>query len=103
TDYPDCLELIRAKVKPNRLAKAGRNATADDRARHWWLYGRWTPALAQAIVTLPRVLVATQTSETWAPVFLPNGYIYSHKTLVFATQHAAAFAALQSSFHHAWR
>ena len=102
-DYPDCLELIRAKVKPERQAKAGRNATADGRARHWWLYGRWTPALARAIAELPRLLVVTQTSETWAPVFLPNGYVYSHKTVVFATSNSVAFVIMQSSFHHAWR
>lgn len=97
-DYPDLLAIVRQKVKPER-----EQVNREQRRIRWWQYGDRQPSLYRAIAGLRRTLVVTQTSETWAPVFLPTSYVYSHKTIVLATSSDAVFAILQSSLHQLWR
>ncbi len=48
-EHRRCLELVRARVKPERDRLAGRNSIGDRRSRHWWQFGSYAPALYQAI------------------------------------------------------
>ena len=47
--YPDCMAIVREKVKPERDKLAFGDATARDRARRWWQFGRPTINLYSAI------------------------------------------------------
>lgn len=97
-DFPDCLDIVRATVKPERdLVKR------PQYRNRWWLYAERQPKLQRAIRSFNRVLVCTQTSETWAPVFVSTGTIFSHKTVVFVTDAEGPFACLQSAVHQIWR
>ncbi len=100
-DYPDCLEIVRTKVKPERARLATGDATARDRARRWWQFARPTRELYATIAGLERVLVRTQTSRTQMSAFVPNGQVYGHKLIVFAADEDL-FAVLDSSFHYHW-
>ncbi len=100
--YPDCIQIVRELVKPERDKLAGGDATARDRAKRWWQFARPTVALSDIIANLKRVLVRAQVSDTQAFVFVPNGLVYSHKVIVFAMDDDYHFALLQSDVHEVW-
>ncbi len=95
-DYPDCLAIVRERVYEWRQGRKGRYA------RIWWQFGRRQERLYEAIAPLERVLVVAQTSRTLAFTFVPKGWVYSHKVIVFAFDLDAIFAILQSVFHELW-
>ncbi|MGI8961793.1 MAG: Eco57I restriction-modification methylase domain-containing protein [Bryobacteraceae bacterium] len=96
TDYPDCLDSVRAKVKPER-EKKNRKVYRE----RWWHYAEKRPELYATIADLDRVLVRTQTSRTQMSAFVPNGQVYGHKLIVFVADDDL-FAALDCSFHYHW-
>jgi len=96
--YHDCMEIVIKQVKPQREA-----VTYSKNAReNWWRFERVRPALYGKIKALKKVLVKAQVSSTWAWVFIPNGWVYDAKLLVFAIEAYAGFTVLQSSFHWEW-
>lgn len=100
--YPDCIEIVRRLVRPERVHLDGRNPTANDRARHWWRYGRRADALYHAIEGMSRVLAITQTSRLQLPALLPTGIVYAHKLVIFAWDGLGSLALLSSELHRAW-
>ncbi len=101
-DYPDCLRIVEARVKPERDRLWEGDATARDRARRWWQFARPTMALYATIAGLERVLVRTQTSRTQVSCFVPNGWVYGHKLIVFGRGGFDFFAVVDSSLHYHW-
>ena len=96
-DYPDCYEIVKARVYPVR-----KDVNREAHRKYWWHYGDKRPALYAAISSLKRVLVVAQTSKTLAFSFVPNGIVYSHAVIVFATEKEQDFAVMQSAFHIGW-
>ena len=84
----------------------------------WWQYADKRPALYHALgrgdvfarhpkgwkafPPLQRVLVIARVSKHGTFSFVPNRYIMSEATCVFASEDAAVFGLLQSSVHQAW-
>jgi hypothetical protein len=97
-DFPDCLEIVRTKVKPERE----RNNRAVYRDR-WWQYAEKRPELYATIEGQERVLVTAQTSNKWAPAFEPTGIVYSHTIVVFPCSDAWHYTVMQSVLHEHWR
>ena len=54
--WPDLIKIVEERVKPERM-KLGDNVDATRPKTEWWLWGRYTPALYNAIRGLDRVLV----------------------------------------------
>ncbi len=94
--YPDCMDIIKTKVYPERKSKEG------SYAKLWWQYGRRQERLYEAIAPLKQVLIRSRVSSTHAPVFVPVGWIYSEATIVFAFDDYFRFAVIQSSSHECW-
>ncbi len=92
--YPDCMAIVREKVKPFR----DRNNRALYRER-WWQYGEVRPGLRGAIKGLDRVLVIALVSKTVAPAFVSNGIVFAHKLGVFVYDKDEHFGLLSSGFH----
>lgn len=101
-EYPDCIEIVRRLVKPERDRLNGRNPTATDRARRWWRYGRRADALYEAIRGMSRVIAITQTSKTMLPVFIEMPCIASHTVIVFARDDWGSLGLLSSNIHREW-
>jgi len=95
--YPDLLNIVLEKVKPQRD-----NVNRDRYRTRWWQYAEICPGLYAATATLERVLVRAQTSETHALCFVPNGFVYAMMCVVFAFDDYYHFALLQSNIHEAW-
>jgi len=100
--YPIPFTRVRERVKPERAKLRGRNATADDRAKNWWKYGRRSPAMRKAIASLSEVLVIARVSKTVMPLRVPTGQVFHEKVVVFASDSYALQGFLSSSFHQLW-
>lgn len=97
SDYPDCLEIVREKVKPER-EKNNRKVYRD----YWWQYGEKRPALYNAITNQKRVLVLCIVTQYFAPAFCPTGWVYAHRCCVFSLKNWYEYAILQSTIHECW-
>jgi len=97
-DWPDLLDIVERKVKPERLAQKDEYGK-----RYWWRFLRTRPEMRAASRGLARVIVAgSQASTQYALAFLPQGIVYSSNLSVIAFETYAAFAALQSRVHEEW-
>lgn len=115
--YGQPFQQIYRDVLPVRQ-RLGGNPTAEGRKKFWWRYGRDAKALYHALgrgdvfarhpkawkafPPLQRVLVIARVSKHGTFSFVPNRYIMSEATCVFASEDAAVFGLLQSSVHQAW-
>ena len=94
---PDLIQIVRERVKPERdRIRRERNR------RRWWIYAETRPGLYSAIRQLRRVLIRAIHSEFHFLSFVPNNWVYSHATVVFAYDDYFHFALLHSNVHEAW-
>lgn len=102
-DYPDCLAIVREKVKPER-DKLGlkKDSSAQGYAKLWWQYARKGKELYEAIEGRDRFLIRARVSNINSISFAPTGIIASDATVVFVFDDYAEFAILQSGFHTQW-
>lgn len=100
-DYPDCLRIIEAKVKPERTR---RKSTGEFALRYplydrWWQYADKRPALYSTLASLDVTLLKTQVSPTWAFAIGRSRAVFDQKIVVLCNN---PFGLLQSSIHWAW-
>jgi hypothetical protein len=102
--YKDCFRIVEGKVKPERTRKddTGNFALRYPLYERWWQYADKRPSLYSTIADLPKLLVRTQTSRTQVSAFVPNGWVYGHKLVVFAPQSYGFFAVVDSNIHFVW-
>lgn len=98
--YPDCFEVVIAKVKPERAGKQGQ--PYETARRYWWQHLAQRKGLYRAIEPLDRVLAVSRHSNTVQPVFVPTGQVLSEATAVFAYDDDFHFGVLTSGFHYRW-
>ena len=102
-EWPDLIDIVEWKVKPDRAKQNQKTADGRRRATRWWLWGRYTPALFKAVETCDRVLVIPSSATKYLNfAFLPSDMVFSHKLIVFPLQNFAHFASLQSQTHLYW-
>ncbi len=103
SDYPDCLAIVRQKVKPER-DKLGlkSDASAKGYAKYWWLYGRRALELYKEISGMKQVLVIPETTKFCTFSLCPTSIVFSHMTKVIALETLDKFALLASTFHEVW-
>ncbi len=96
-DYPDCFEIVKRTVKPERdLVKR-----AIYRER-WWNYAERQTSLYQAVARMPRVLAAAQTSKYTSISIIPASLIFSNTVIVILFADDGTFGLLSSSIHSTW-
>ncbi len=101
-DYPDCLDIVLQRAKPERVRLAGGDATARETARRWWQFKRPTLALYEAVAALERYLVHPLTSKHNSFAFFGSGIVPSHMTVVLALSRMGDYAVVQSDLHWQW-
>jgi hypothetical protein len=102
-DYPDCLKIVKEKVKPER-DKLGlkSDSSAKGYAKLWWLYGRRSKELYSTIAGMERVLLRAQVSKTHAPIFATPNQVFSMMCIVFPLSEWFHFSVLQTTLHEIW-
>jgi len=95
--WPDLMDIVEHKVKPERLAQNDRYGREC-----WWRFLRTRPEMRQAIAPLDRVLAISRVTEHIGFVFLATDQVYSDRLCVIALASKSAFACLQSRAHEVW-
>ncbi len=95
--YPDCMAIVREKVKPERKKNAAKKVR-----ELWWRFKRTAPNLQQAIADLPSVLVLSRVTHHLAFVEVSANRVFAERLYVFAHSVGPRFALLQSGIHESW-
>lgn len=97
-DWPDLIEIIGRRVKPERDKQ-----TRPALKTRWWQYAEKRPGLYRKIQTLDYVFVnSSKAAPQYAIGRLRKGLVYSQNLNVFAFGTFAGFCAIQSSAHELW-
>lgn len=97
--YPECLAVVRQRVKPQR------DLLPDYKRRvreEWWKFEYVGASLYRTIQGLRRVIAIARISRTAQPVFVPTGLVFNEKTVVFPHADDSYFGLLSSCVHYAW-
>jgi hypothetical protein len=68
----------------------------------WWVFARERPALRSAISDLSRLLVKSQSSDTWAFAFIDSIILPDQTIVAFPLDDYGYFAVMQSTIHFYW-
>ena len=100
--WPDLLEIVREKVKPER-EKLRTSSSAESRRQKWWQFAGRSPNLYAAIAPLERCLVTARVTQAPAASRFNRRIEYSASSLrLRASISDTAFAVLQSRVHEPW-
>ena len=102
SDYPDCLDIVAKRAKPDRDRLADGDASARDRAKRWWQFARPTLNLYSAIAGLERVIGIALTSKTLMPDFVSSKVVLDQTIVVLTNGTTQFFAIVASSLHRVW-
>jgi len=101
-DYPECLEIVEEKVKPERIKLIGRNAIATKRGTYWWRYGADAKTLYEAISEMERVLAFPRVTKYPTVTFQKTNIVFHDKIIILPFDSFAMFSVLMSTFHSDW-
>jgi hypothetical protein len=94
--WPDLMEIVEQKVRPERSGKPG------SYSREWWLFGRRNQIGQRIMASLPRLIAVSRVGQHAAFTFLANGMVYAESLVLFAFWETSAFCILQSRVHELW-
>jgi hypothetical protein len=100
-DSPLLLEIVEAKVKPERM-RLSETADGGRLRAKWWQFGRSRPELTRAIRALDHILALSEVSPHHGLARLPSNWVYAHTLKLVAMDTFAAFCTLQSRPHETW-
>jgi hypothetical protein len=95
--WPDLLEVVRQRVKPERDVQKQKALR-----EMWWQFARERPAMLAAIAPMDAVLVVSAVSQFMTLARVPTGSVFSHSLIVFPFSTNAALCNLQSRVHETW-
>ncbi len=95
--WPELLRIVEERVRPARMSdKRGTYKT------YWWRPGESGGALYAALASVPRCLVAANTSKHLMFSWQDKSPFFAHSLYVFALAAQTSFAVLQSRTHDRW-
>jgi hypothetical protein len=98
--YPECLQILTDRVKPQRDAVVARGKQIHE--YDYWKFWDRRPLLYNTIKKIDQVLAIAVVSRTVSFTFVPINQVFAHKLAVFAFDEYTFFAVLQSVFHYNW-
>jgi hypothetical protein len=96
-DYPDLLDIVERRVKPERMLD-----NRENYRRYWWQFAERRPGLMRAIKGRTRLLVAPLVSKHLSFVFIDARTVASKQLSVIPRADYSVFASLQSRVHEVW-
>lgn len=94
--YPECIKIVRDKVKPKRDIDKRKV-----RRERWWQYAERAAGLYNRITGMRRVLAIAFTTKYVVFAWEPTDIIFSLLTVI-TLDSDASFALLQCTFHQDW-
>lgn len=96
-EWPDLIEVVRRRVKPERDVQK-----RDALRNRWWQYAEKRPGLYRSLEPLERVLAVSRVSPQLGVAQLRTGCVFAESMVIFAFANLAPLAALQSRPHEIW-
>lgn len=96
-DWPDLLEIVRQRVKPER-DKQKRDANRE----RWWQFAEKRPGLTRALAQMSRALTVSRIGNAFAFIFVDAAVRPNEKTVIFTFEDFGSFAIMQSRIHETW-
>jgi hypothetical protein len=96
-DWPDLIEIVRRRVKPERDEQK-----RDPLRIRWWQYADKRPGLYAAIAPLEKIQSILFVSEHLAVAILPSSIIFANTLNIFSLPLFPGFAVLQTRVHEVW-
>jgi hypothetical protein len=96
-DYPDCLKIVREKVKPERD-----KVSREIRRRRWWQFAERALALYETIAAMEKMLAIALTSKTLSPHFVSTSQVLDQTVVTIALDKFGCFPLIASSLHYWW-
>ena len=93
--WPDLLEIVQEKVKPERDGSS--HATSN-----WWHFERPRTDLYAALTGLKRCLITKRVQHDLTLSFQPIDRVFANTLYAFPLEHETHFSLLQSRVHSAW-
>lgn len=97
-DWPDLLEIVERRVKPQR-------ASNNDRQRReiWWRYTRRTPGLSAALINANQVVCRALTSAHFSTFsILRPRYVFDQTLIVWPSSSQGQLGLFLSRIHQVW-
>jgi hypothetical protein len=111
SDYPECLKIVEALVKPDRqrwkLDDDGNEIVGEYALRkplpeRWWIFGESRPGMRKAISSLDHLFAVAQTTKHFNFVKKETSNAISQTAFVFATDKFSDFIIVQANYHYDW-
>lgn len=96
-EWPDLIEIIEEKVKPDRLYRL----KGVDKFP-WWKFWRTRRQLYEAIAQCNQVLVISRVTQHFVFAILPSRMVFSERLVVFPNASFQFFCIMQSRLHEIW-
>jgi hypothetical protein len=96
-DYPDLLEIVERKVKPDR-----QNQGSIVNPARWWMFARPATNLKDTLSGRRRAIALARVSEYGGFTYLPAEMVFAETVVVTALESYAAFTIVQSRVHDVW-
>ena len=93
-EYPLCYDVLKQKVKDERLKKAPGN--------NWWQFWRIRNEMYGKLYRLDKVIVVARTSKTLAFVVTSKDQVLNANLTVIAFDRLEKYSILQSTIHNSW-
>jgi hypothetical protein len=95
--WPELMQIVERKVKPERLKVNDKGAK-----QKWWLFIRPRPELNAAVEGHAKVIVTARHQPNWQLAFMPPTSVFSEAMVVFALESTAWMLLAQSDVHELW-
>lgn len=100
--WPDLYQRLLDRVKPERLAKAGRTKDSNEYAEFWWLFAKTRPTMKQALSGLRRFIVTPYTAKHRPFIFVDGDTLPDAMAYAIASDDAFVLGVLSSRIHLLW-
>jgi len=95
--WPDLLQIVREKVRPEREKN-----NRESYRRYWWQFAEKRSELFVALAGRPRCLITKRVQKHLTFSFQESNCVFANTIYVFPFHAAKYFAVLQSRIHASW-
>jgi len=102
SDWPELLDIVEQKVRPERDILYQKKASNHDLALRWWQFASKGQSLYASIIRRDRVIAISQVSPNFQFTILSSKQVFGNTLIIFSLTSFSCFCTLQSRPHEIW-
>ncbi len=102
SSFPNEMQIVIDRVKPQRVAKAGGNADVSKYAEQWWLFAKTRSTFRQAFASVESYIGTCRTSRHRTFTRLGSETLPDAKVVAIAVEDSWVLGILSSRIHTTW-